>query len=120
MKKYIIITSLILLCIPFVLIKTVYPFFRFGMFAEPIKTTAQTESFKVYYETATGQKQVFDGTAIGLSKTVYGNMMRNYYYKKKASELLEKTATVSKNEAITWEMWRFTQQDSVLVEQWKP
>lgn len=112
--------SFILLSLPFVFLKTIYPFFRFGMFAEPVKTTVQTESFVVYYQTSTGEKRAFDGTQIGLSKTVYANMMRNYYYKNKVTDLLEKTATVIENKSISWEMWHKHEQDSVRVGEWKP
>lgn len=120
MKKFVIITTFLFLCLPFVLIKTIFPFYRFGMFAEPVKTEAQTEYFKVYYQNKEGYKKVFDGTEIGLSKSVYATMMRNYHYKNKEVELLEKTAHVINNDAQFWEMWRVSQTDSTQIGIWQP
>ena len=47
LKKIVIITFLILIFIPFVLIRDIFPFFRFGMFAEAIKRNSQKEVFRI-------------------------------------------------------------------------
>lgn len=119
MKKTVIISFLLLLLLPFIFIKTVFPFYRFGMFAEPVKAAAQTEKFQVRYRQQ--QKWIpFKGTEFGLSKSVFAAMMRKAHYQNQVEEFLQKTASVVKVKATTWELWRFEHQDSTKVGQWQP
>lgn len=120
MKKTIIISFLLLLSLPFIFIKTLYPFYRFGMFAEPVKTSIQTEKFSIHYQQLDGKWIEFLGPEIGLSKSGYSILMRKHYYQNQVVELLQKTASVVKNQHNAWEMWRITQHDSTKVGQWHP
>lgn len=120
MKKTVIISTIILLVLPFVLIKTIFPFYRFGMFAEPIQHTAQKEHFLLKYQLENKTWVIFDGTEVGLSKSVFAAKMRQAHYQQKESELIRKTASVFPKAALSWELWKIDALDSSRVEKWQP
>ena len=120
MKKTIIIGFILLLTLPFIFIKTLFPFYRFGMFAEPVKTSTQTERLSIRYQQENGLWTSFDGTEIGLSESVFASLMRKHHYQDQEVELLQKTASVYQKAIIVWEMWRFEQQDSTRIGSWQP
>ncbi|MEK6480501.1 hypothetical protein WJR50_23360 [Catalinimonas sp. 4WD22] len=86
---------------PFIMQQTFYPFFRFGMFAEPVKRDIQTEYFLLLgiHENGFVDKNVGDLAGIDQSKLNY--LLRNYYYRKETDhftkqffELLPATNTI--------------------------
>ena len=73
---------------PFVLIYNFYPFLRFGMFAETIISTNQTETFEIWYESQNKEEIFFSPESIGLTDGHFSSIVRNYYYQKKTRQLL--------------------------------
>ena len=115
----VIISFLCLLTLPFIFIKTFFPFYRFGMFAEPVKTEIQLEKFQIRYQQNQAWVRI-EGIEFGLSKSVFATLMRKAYYQHQEVELLRKTALVMKAATATWEMWRYDGQDSTKIGEWQP
>lgn len=88
---------LALVWLPFVLQTDIYPLFRFGMFAEPIKRAVQTESFALATVDSTGKRHLVPPTAAHSGSIAY--LMRNYYYRNQADTLLARLARIHKNAA---------------------
>ncbi len=89
-KRNIIICSfLFLLCLPFLLMRSVYPFYRFGMFAElGAKSSVSAVQFIVVY-TAEMKETRFYPTMAGLNAGTFRYLKRNYYYRQEADKLLK-------------------------------
>ena len=77
-----------LLILPFLTITDFYPFMRFGMFAEPIKSNNQLEIFYLGFKKADKVK-IVKTDFLGLSEGQFNYLARDYYYKGKTSQLLE-------------------------------
>ena len=73
--------------IPFIFQKSIFPFYRFGMFAEPPKQAAIQEEFKVLVAEK-GIFKDFDAQSVGLYPSVFNQLLRNYYYRNEAKEFL--------------------------------
>jgi hypothetical protein len=81
-KKNIMTTILLAgLLVPFVLLTDIFPFLRFGMFAEPVKKEIQTEKFILYKTTLSGKKELFNQEEIGINPNTFYYLCRNYYYR---------------------------------------
>ncbi|MEY3417867.1 MAG: hypothetical protein RL060_1979 [Bacteroidota bacterium] len=89
---------LLLLWLPFVLMTDLFPFMRFGMFAEPVKTTRQTEFFIITLERGNTEK-VIDPNTSGIPVQTLNYLARNSYYQQRADELLRTVAQSEKIEA---------------------
>jgi len=91
MKKTIQILFFLGLVIPFILQTNVYPFFRFGMFAEKISSEVQTEQFFV----STGDRGVgyLVPESIGIRKSTFDYLLRNHYYRNESQQFLRKLKT---------------------------
>jgi hypothetical protein len=99
-KKNIISTILLAgLLVPFILITDIFPFLRFGMFAEPIKSQMQTEKFILYCTNTKGEKIVFNPTSIGINSNTFHYLCRNYYYRNE-TKLFSKKIFLSSKEPI--------------------
>jgi len=79
---------LLMIWVPFVLQTDVYPLFRFGMFAEPVRRTVQTETFALRIMDANGTQRLVEPEETGLGSLAY--LMRNYYYRREADTLLHR------------------------------
>lgn len=107
--------------IPFVLLNDLYPFFRFGMFAEPVARAVQTESFLLRYRDINGKRYSVGPAAVGLSSLPY--LMRNYYYRGEAEKFLRHISQLhpQKDRIAEWQLLRVTSRadvyrpDTVLV-----
>ena len=88
----------LLLWLPFVLMTDLFPFMRFGMFAEPVKTTRQTEFFIITLERGNTEK-VIDPNTSGIPEQTLNYLARNSYYQQRADELLSTVAQSEKIEA---------------------
>jgi len=77
------------LFVPFVLLNNLYPFWRFGMFAEPVKSQVQTEKFKIYRFSASGHSEYFSPEKIGFDENQFLYLARNYYYKSQTTFFLK-------------------------------
>lgn len=84
------------LLVPFILITDFFPFLRFGMFAEPIKASVQTENFLVYQRLDDGKRIPFKPEWIGSNENVFLYLCRNYYYRKQLPQFAEKVFRSSK------------------------
>ncbi|MCP4522475.1 MAG: hypothetical protein GY827_12410 [Cytophagales bacterium] len=80
-----------LLFIPFLLITDFYPFMRLGMFAEPIRSTQQTEVFQIsaqHHQDST--YTLIDMEKMGIPKSSIEYLARNYFYRGQTDEFLDK------------------------------
>ena len=84
-----------LLWIPFVLLTDLFPFMRFGMFAEPIKTDKQTEVFIVTSQIGNFEREITE-QELGIKASNFNYLARNYHYKNKDSLLLQNIAKALK------------------------
>ncbi|UZR94610.1 hypothetical protein [Chondrinema litorale] len=78
--------------IPFILQKSIFPFYRFGMFAEPVINKVQTEKFEILIEYNKHKKEVFNAQERGLYESIFTYLMRNYYYRNQTEEILKVAA----------------------------
>lgn len=104
--KFTIIVSCILLWLPFIFLQDIFPFFRFGMFAEPVRYESQYERFVVFFAKKGQKKQVFEPESILLSKSHWDLLWRNVYYRKQIGEKLQLFAESQKSRGEAWEVWR--------------
>jgi hypothetical protein len=88
----------LLLWLPFVLMTDLFPFMRFGMFAEPVKTVRQTEYFIITLERDNTEK-VIDPNTSGIPEQTLNYLARNSYYQQRADILLRTVAQSEKIEA---------------------
>lgn len=84
------------LLVPFVLLNNFYPFWRFGMFAEPVKSQIQTEQFKIYRsyssDSSSGIPEYFSPENIGFDENQFLYIARNYYYKSQTTFFLKEVS----------------------------
>ncbi len=113
----------VLVFIPFILMNDFFPFFRFGMFAEKISTSTQTEEFSVYAIDSKGNQQLFQPEQIGFDKGHFSYIIRNYVYRNEGKELLKKINSIVNSDGKTqgWILQKITnQQDTTLLLKWNP
>ncbi|MCS6796782.1 MAG: hypothetical protein RMJ97_07465 [Raineya sp.] len=108
MKKIIFIT-LVLVWLPFLLLTDIFPFLRFGMFAEPTKSTKQ-ELFELY-TLENGKLRKFNTYLWGIDEGVFHYIVRKYYYQKRMNEFWEKICFTHRNLypndlPQTWELYQ--------------
>lgn len=104
--KVVIPLVLLLLWVPFVLQTDLYPLFRFGMFAEPVRREVQTEVFVLRIQTQTGNLWMVAPEETGLGSLAY--LMRNYYYRQEADTLLRRMSqlTPGMTDVRQWQLLR--------------
>jgi hypothetical protein len=125
MKRAVISIMLLGVAVPFVLLTDLYPFFRFGMFAEPVSRAVQTERFVVRYLDAGGRPHEVAPAEVGLGELVY--LLRNYYYRGETDRLLQRLHGLHPRRAETaeWQLLRITtpadayRPDTSLAGSWK-
>ena len=83
---------LFLLFVPFVLQQTFFPFFRFGMFAEPVTRTIQKEQFKLVGEDQQDSLYTDISKFTGIKKSRMDYLLRNYYYRDEVDFFLKESA----------------------------
>ncbi|WP_299457708.1 hypothetical protein [uncultured Microscilla sp.] len=129
-------TMFFCMCIPFIMLNNLYPFWRFGMFAEPVKTQVQTEQFRVYCKDAQGKTHYFSPQSIGFDKNQFLYIARNYYYKSQTVFFLKALSSIyfrqsPRLEFKTWQLYKIVvikklnnlrqvSKDSSLVETYTP
>jgi hypothetical protein len=125
-KKITIAGMLTAIWIPFILLTDLYPFFRFGMFAEPVREAIQMEQFAVGYISFRQSRQVLGAEQLGISSLAY--LMRNYYYRNQSTEFLENIHAIfpEKHLVKQWQFLRITspvqvyRPDTVIVARFNP
>ena len=110
--KTVILVFLLLLWVPFVMQTDLYPFFRFGMFAEPVKREVQTETFGLRITDVAGKQRIVAPQETGLGSLTY--LMRNYYYRQQSDTLLRRIHSLSKISpaAKQWQLLRIVSEVS--------
>lgn len=103
--NYVILLFFLLMLIPFVLIKDVYPFYRFGMFAEPLPNN-EVENFLITYQNEQGDTVVFCGMDFEIAESKIATWMRNYFYRGEASLLLQRLKTLRAGKTSSWKLYR--------------
>ncbi|QHT67526.1 hypothetical protein GXP67_13265 [Rhodocytophaga rosea] len=107
-KKIVIIGMLSAITVPFILLTDIYPFFRFGMFAEPVKEEIQMEQFAIRYTHHNQATYLLDPAEVGLSSLAY--LMRNYYYRQQSHIFLQRIHQLYTHKANVkeWHLLRIT------------
>jgi hypothetical protein len=104
-KKNIMTTILLSgLLVPFILITDIFPFLRFGMFAEPIKKNIQTEKFILYQTNTTGERSIFNPETIGINPNTFYYLCRNYYYRNESNLFADKLFKATGDSVQTLEL----------------
>lgn len=93
MKQLLTTGVLVGLLLPFILQTTLYPFFRFGMFAEPVRYDIQQEQFALHYQVREQTTLPVPEAALKVKKSTLDYLLRNYYYRQE-SELFLKRASL--------------------------
>jgi len=115
------------IALSFVFIQDFYPFFRFGMFAEPIPENTTIEYFQIFWEDEKGRIYSFNSNREGLGEDRFAYILRNYYYQNKTEELLEILQQHSK-ESKEVAFWYFVsyekyikeeKTDSIIIKKWQ-
>ena len=111
--------------LPFVLVIDLYPFFRYGMFAEPIHYTTQSEQFVILYENSEQNKHILKAEYVCLNEGHLNYLVRHYFYKQKSTQLLQNLHQIyGKDKNIkSWTLLRIVinsskealRQDSIVV-----
>jgi hypothetical protein len=126
-KQYIIFLSMLWLLIPFVLLTDLFPLFRFGMFAEPIRNTTSTEQWAVYYQNATLNYELLRSEDIGISEGHFTYLLRYYVYQRKLQQLFRQLHQIvsKQKKIISWEIRHirqnknFSRKDTFVIESWR-
>ncbi|WP_020531340.1 hypothetical protein [Flexithrix dorotheae] len=74
--------------LPFIFLRDFYPFYRFGMFAEPVQYKAQKELFIIQFKDKNNQTRTFNAENYGWNKDTFTYLTRNYFYRKESKKLL--------------------------------
>ena len=113
--KTIITLTLALVLLPFVLQTDLYPLFRFGMFAEPVKREVQTENFALRIIDHAGNQRIMPPAEMRLGSLAY--LMRNYYYRNQTDILLARLQGIRQKQRQTpireWQLLRVTSKVAV-------
>lgn len=106
LKYTVIITLISLVILPFTLLTDVFPFFRFGMFAEPVRQDIQTEQFFVTYQKADSSFVFFNPEKVGINESSFQYLLRNYYYRGESRKLLSNLRQSGHYPATKWKLYR--------------
>jgi hypothetical protein len=105
-KIRIILTLLTLVFLPFIFITDFFPFMRFGMFAEPVKTDVQMEYFKVYVKDSL-KISPLEPSELKISENNIFYLCRNYYYRGESDLFLKRLSDISSYKDKEWQLYRF-------------
>jgi hypothetical protein len=78
LRNIIIVSSMLMFIVPFISISNLYPFMRFGMFAEKVEPTKGIEIFEVQFP---NKDKAISQDAIAIPPHMLSYLIRNYYYK---------------------------------------
>ena len=126
-KKVILIFLLVWFLVPFVFMTDLYPFFRFGMFAEPIKPTQTTEMLQFWWKNAEGKSQLFQPQMIGLTENNFGYILRHYFYTDRIEQLFsqihQNMLKKTKEKPIRWQLKQLRvsahRTDTTILREWQ-
>jgi hypothetical protein len=98
---------LFLITLPFIMVTDLFPFMRFGMFAEPVKYQVQQEYFEIVVTDRNQKATPLDPLSVGIEKHFFEYIARNYYYRGEGKLLLEKIGSLAGNQAQKLELNRY-------------
>lgn len=88
--------------LPFIFLKDVYPFHRFGMFAESVKYEAQSERFYILYKKDNDNKlTLLEAQNIPLNANAFHMQIRKYHYQDRHSDFIRVFDEIIKNKSKT-------------------
>lgn len=100
-KKWIFISIFCAFSVPFIAVQTFYPFYRFGMFAEPQRQSP--ENLSLYLRVEKQNTILFDPTSIGLTHSQWNYLLRKYFYTKRLPNLCKNLKMLTnRKESIEW------------------
>lgn len=104
--------------LPFVFFKSIYPFYRFGMFAEP--AALSTHPKEIFFATYRLSKETchFSPESVGMPQSQWELLSRNYYYRGESDKFLKTLQTVITSSS-DWRLfkieWKEAGADTLLV-----
>ena len=129
-KKYLFYFIFVGTILPFIFLKDVYPFHRFGMFAEPIKSKTQDEKFYVFYK-INNEKNNNDFVElkpqnIPLNANAFQMQLRKHHYQREHTnfitvfdKVIRKKVNLREKENLSWKWYHVIKnensKDSVCV-----
>jgi len=116
-KKIVWVTLFFALALPFIFQTTFYPFFRFGMFAEPVRFKMQEERFVLVKISPAGQAEPYVPNNIGMGKSKLDYLLRNHYYRNEMPQFLDELSTLLPDSLLhkTIKVFRIVGQDTSVV-----
>jgi hypothetical protein len=104
--------------LPFVLVKDFYPFYRFGMFAEPLPQGI-IETFEITYRDDKKQLKTFQPMDYEIPESKLEMWKRNYFYRGESEKLLQNLKKLQKGNTSEWKLYQIKislqKTDTVLV-----
>ena len=107
---------LVMSFLPFILMTDLFPFMRFGMFAETVQSTPQKEIFSLQIILPDGRRQLLSERQIGLDESHLNYLARTYFYQqqldffalhlKKSGLLKEKERLVIIHKTLEENHWK--------------
>jgi hypothetical protein len=110
-KNIVIPAMLIAITLPFIVLTDLFPFLRFGMFAEPIKPQTYIESFEISYIKPNQKEIIVQPESLGIEKHFFPYIARNHFYRNEAKSFLQKISTIKNDATISeWRLKKFQYQ----------
>lgn len=103
--------------IPFIFQTTLYPFFRFGMFAEPVRYDIQEERFILMKTLSSGKTTPYVPENLGIGKNKLDYLLRNYYYRNETQQLIQHLQALLPDSALenSIKVIRIVGKDTIVV-----
>lgn len=104
--------------LPFIFLKDIYPFHRFGMFAEPVKYQTQEEKFYIFYK-IDKEFVALKPQTIPINANAFEMQLRKHHYQKKHTDfiavfdrLLREKANLPQEKKIKWKWYHVIQKQN--------
>ena len=104
---------LTLITLPFIMVTDLFPFMRFGMFAEPIRHEIQKEYFQIVVYPENNKEKNLNPQLIGIENHFYEYITRNYFYRGEGVLLLQKVESLLPFPCRKLELNRFSRRSGL-------
>ena len=91
-RNTVIIISLVILFTPFIFISNLFPFMRFGMYAE---TVAKDKGVEVFELRNKETNQITTIEELPIPESILNDLLRNYYYKREIASCLKNIYSIT-------------------------
>jgi hypothetical protein len=93
-KYPLVLAYLLLLLLPFIFLRDIFPFMRMGMFAMPYRNEANKEAFKVTFGSRHNPDSIWELSEkdLKLNKAHWHYLMRNHHYRNEQLRLMQSIA----------------------------